>query len=191
MKEKNQIDHYANALYSIWFDLNAKDKITFTSSAKDIYFSLKNNFEIINILNSNIIFSDEKRKILAKIFNDLNSSNLPNQYLYNFLFVLIDNKFFSKVLEIFISFFEKLDEYENFVFLRVYSPFTVDEQLLKKIEKLFSIKTKKKVRYESIIDKNLIGGMKIAFGNEIFDYSIKGKIDQIKWNLENTKKGEL
>ncbi|MDE5775143.1 MAG: hypothetical protein K2H51_02300, partial [Malacoplasma sp.] len=72
MKEKNQIDHYANALYSIWFDLNAKDKITFTSSAKDIYFSLKNNFEIINILNSNIIFSDEKRKILAKIFNDLN-----------------------------------------------------------------------------------------------------------------------
>ncbi|MDE7099790.1 MAG: F0F1 ATP synthase subunit delta, partial [Malacoplasma sp.] len=45
--------------------------------------------------------------------------------------------------------------------------------------------------YESIIDKNLIGGMKIAFGNEIFDYSIKGKIDQIKWNLENTKKGEL
>ncbi|MDE7087974.1 MAG: hypothetical protein K2O19_00370, partial [Malacoplasma sp.] len=72
MKEKNQIDHYANALYSIWFDLNANDKITFTSSAKDIYFSFKSNFEIINILNSNIIFSDEKRKILERIFNDLN-----------------------------------------------------------------------------------------------------------------------
>ncbi|MDE6428961.1 MAG: hypothetical protein K2K18_00445, partial [Malacoplasma sp.] len=77
MKEKNHVDHYASALYSIWFDLNARDKITFTSSAKDIYFSLKNNYEIVNILNSNIIFLDEKKEILEKIFYDLKSLDLP------------------------------------------------------------------------------------------------------------------
>ncbi len=191
MKESNHINHYANALYLIWLDFNESDKKTFTSSIKNIYFSFKNNFEIVNILSSNIIFLNEKKEILEKIFHELKLSNLPNKFLYNFLFVLVENKFFNKVLDIFISFFEKLDEYENFVFLRVYSPYTVEKELLEKIEKLFSIKTKKKVRYENIVDKKLIGGMKIVFGNEIFDYSIKGKIDQIKWNLENTEKGEL
>lgn len=187
MEERNHIDHYANALYSIWLELLNKDKKIFTSSAKDIYFSLKNNYEIVKIIDSCNIQKSEKIEITKKIFSSISLENLPNQYIYNFLFVLIDNNFFSKVLEIFISFFEKLDNHQNFIFLRIYSPFVLEKTFLEKIEHLFSKKTQKKVRYENIIDKNLIGGMKIMFGNEVYDYSIKGKIDQIKWNIQNDK----
>lgn len=186
MEEKNHIDHYANALYSIWLELDKKNKIIFTSSAKDIYFSLKNNYEMVHIIDSNIISKEEKTKILNKIFFDL-SKSISNIYLKNFLFVLNDNNFFRRILEIFISFFQKLDEHQNFLFIRIYSPFVVEKKLLEKIEHLFSIKTGKRVRYENIIDKSLIGGMKIMFGNDVYDYSIKGKIDQIKWNIENNK----
>lgn len=186
MEERNHIDHYANALYSIWSELDKKNKIIFTCSAKDVYFSLKNNYEIVHIIHSNIISKEEKAKILKRIFQNF-SQNIPDVYLKNFLFVLVDNNFFRKVLEIFISFFQKLDEHQNFLFLRVYSPFTLETSLLEKIEELFSIKTGKTVRYENIIDKSLIGGMKIMFGNDVYDYSIKGKINQIKWNLENNK----
>lgn len=187
MEERNHIDHYANALYSIWLELEKSDKKIFTSSAKDIYFSLKNNYEIVKIISSSNIERREKAIITKKIFSQLSIEILPNQYIYNFLFVLIDNNFFGKILEIFISFFEKLDNHQNFIFLRIYSPFVLNKDILEKIELLFSKKTGKKVRYENIIDNHLIGGMKIMFGNEVYDYSIKGRIEKIKWNLQNDK----
>ncbi|MDE6894088.1 MAG: hypothetical protein K2J02_01795, partial [Malacoplasma sp.] len=78
MKEKNQIDHYANALYSIWFDLNANDKITFTSSAKDIYFSFKNNFVLLIICHTIHIFYNRTLTIYE---------------------ILVKNKFIGSIIE--------------------------------------------------------------------------------------------
>ncbi|MCF0217727.1 MAG: ATP synthase F1 subunit delta [Malacoplasma sp.] len=187
MEEKNNIDHYAKALFSIWNEFDEQNKIQFTNWIKEVYFSIKNNFAYISIISSNILTKKEKKTLIQSSFGEmnLNKKNLPQIYLYNFLFVLIDNDFFAKILEIIICFFEKLDDFQNFTFLRIYSPFEIDKEILKKIEGFFVIKTGKKIRYENIIDRNLIGGMKIAFGNEVYDYSIKGKINQIKWNIEN------
>lgn len=187
MKNKNRIEHYANALFSIWNEEKFENKKKITSKAKDIYFSLKSNYKIIEILSSNILDACVRKNILKKIFYDSLHDDIYSLYLYNFLNLLIDNDFFEKVLEILISFFEQIDEFQNFVFLRIYSPYWLDKTVLDKVERIFTTKTGKKVKYENMIDKNLIGGMKILFGNQVYDYSIKGKIDQIKWNIENNK----
>lgn len=187
MEEKNHIEHYSNALLSIWSEEEFENKKELTNKSKEIYYSLRNNHEIIKILSSNILSKKERKKIIYDIFYEsLTKSNITI-CLFNFLLILIDNDFFNKVLEIFVSFFEKIDNVQNFIFLRIHSPYWLDDETLKKIEYYFSKKTKKKVRYENMIDKTLIGGMKIYFGDQLFDYSIKGKIEQIKWNLENNK----
>lgn len=187
METRNNIEHYANALFSIWFDENFDEQKIITKNAKNIYFSLKQNYEIIEVLNSNILTKTERKKILSKIFEETLEETRVSLYLYNFLVILIENNFFGKVLEIFISFFEKIDTHQNFIFLRIFSPYWLDKQTLEKIEYIFSKKTDKNVRYENMIDKNLIGGIKICFGNEVYDYSIKGQLEQIKWNLKNHK----
>lgn len=187
MQERNHIEHYSNALFSIWNEEKFEEQKNITSKSKDIYYSLKNNYEIIKILSSNIITKKERKEILTKIYFDELNTHYSSMYLYNFLHLLIDNDFFENVLDIFISFFEKIDAFQNFIFLRIYSPYWLDQKLLERIEEIFSIKTGKKVKYENMIDKNLIGGIKILFGNQIYDYSIKGQIEQIKWNLENSK----
>lgn len=187
MQERNHIEHYSSALFSIWNEDEFEDRKMLTKKAKEIYYSLKNEYKMVEILNSNILSKEERKEILNKIFKDSLTNEINGQYLFNFLNVLIDNDFFGKVLEILISFFEKIDEFQNFVFLRIYSPYWLDQQILEKIEKMFTLKTGKKVKYENMIDKNLIGGIKILFGNQVYDYSIKGKIEQIKWNIENNR----
>lgn len=187
MEERNHIEHYSNALFSIWNEEKFDNQKILTTKSKEVYYSLKNDFEIVRILSSNILTKQDRKKIIDDVFSNELKTDIPSIYLYNFLHLLIDNDFFERVLEIFISFFEKIDSFQNFIFLRIYSPYWLDQKLLEKIEEIFSIKTGKKVKYENMIDKNLIGGIKIHFGNQIYDYSVKGQIEQIKWNLENSK----
>lgn len=191
MKNIDHITIYANALYSIWNDFDKKDeKILFTTSIKKVYFSFKKDLVIIDILNSNNLLIEEKKEILNSIFEDEFKDNIPSSYVLNFLNILLENHFFSFILDIIISFFEKLNLHQNFIFLRIFSKQLLDFSILKKIEKLFTIKTNKFIRYENIIDENIIGGIKIMFGDQVFDYSIKGRIDNIKLSLEKEKRNE-
>ncbi len=189
MTEMNHIEHYANALFSIWKEEEFENQKIITRKAKEVYFSLKENNDIIEILSSNILDKNERKKIIDNIFLEDLSQNSMSIYLLNFLNILIDNNFFENVLWIMVSFFEKIDIEQNFTFLRIFSPYWLDGNTLKKIESLFAKKTNKKIRYENMIDKSLIGGIKICFENQVYDYSIKGHINQIKWDLTNKKEG--
>lgn len=177
MKSLNHVENYANAMFSIWEECN--DKRKFQWFAKEIYLSLKNNFEIIQIFSSNNLSKRERKSIVDKIYGDV-----PNIFK-NFLYVLIDNESFDLVLYIFISVFEKIDDYNKFYFLRIYSPYELDDKVLVRIKKVFAKKTGKRIIYSHFVDKSLIGGIKILLNDVIYDYSIKGKIEDVKWKLVN------
>lgn len=177
MKSLSHVENYANAMFSIWEE--SGDKKNFQWFAKEIYLSLKNNLEIIKIFSSNNILKSERKKIVDRIYCEV------PEIFKNFLYVLIDNEAFNIVLYIFISVFEKIDNCNNFSFIRIYSPFPLDEIVLGKIKKVFAKKMGKEIIYSHYVDKSLIGGIKILVDDHVYDYSIKGKIDDVKWKIMN------
>lgn len=50
MQVRNNIEHYSNALFSIWEELEFEDQKIFTKTAKETYFSIKSNFDLIKLL---------------------------------------------------------------------------------------------------------------------------------------------
>lgn len=182
MKSLNHVENYANAMFSIWEECN--DKRNFQWIAKEVYLSLKENMGIIDIFSSNNLSKKERKNIVNKIYGSLPKGEIPNIFK-NFLYVLIDNESFELVLHIFVAMFEKIDNHNNFLFLRIYSPYELDEEFLSRIKKIFSKKTSKRIIYSHFVDKSLIGGIKILFNDVVYDYSIKGKIEDVKWKLIN------
>ena len=58
---------------------------------------------------------------------------------------------------------------------------------LEKIEKAVTKKYGKGVTITTTLNPSLIGGVTITVGSRQFDGSVKGKIDQIKKSLEETR----
>lgn len=176
---ENQIHHYAFAIYSLYEE---KDQ-SFLHDLNAIFASLYQQKEIIEILSSNNISKQERKKIVTNIFN-----NDIDKYLINFLYVLIDNNFFHNVLFIIQDFFSYYNLEKNIAFLKIITPFPLDELTIKKIINSYNIKLNKEIVYTVEIDTSLIAGFKIIYNNDnIFDYSVKGKLDDLKYQIKNSK----
>ncbi len=176
---ENQIHHYAFALYSIYEE---KDK-KFLDELNSVFNSFYHQKDIIEILSSNNLSKQERKKIIKNIFE-----NNIDKYLINFLYVLIDNNFMHNVLFIIQDFFTYYNREKNIAFLKIITPFPLEDNIIKKIIDKHENKFNKEIVYTVEIDKSLIAGFKIIYNdNNILDYSIKGKIDNLRHQIKTTK----
>lgn len=67
---------------------------------------------------------------------------------------------------------------------QVYSVNELDDKTLIELQKTFSDLLKYDVVFENIIDKDLIGGVKVIVGDHIWDGTYKAKVDRLKRNLK-------
>ena len=63
---------------------------------------------------------------------------------------------------------------------RVYTPFPLEENTLKKLEDIFSEKYDKKVTFKVILDKRVLAGMKVYVDDTLYDYSVDTKLNQVR-----------
>lgn len=177
---ENQIHHYSFALYSIFEDLNDK---SFINELEILFNSLYTEKELINILSSNNLNKPERKKIIKNIYE-----NNINEYLVNFLYILIDNNFIHNVLFIIQDFFSYYNKEQNIAFVKILTPYELNKKDEDRIVELLKNKIKKEIVHIIEIDKSLIGGFKIIYNHDTFlDYSIKGKIDELKNQVLNNK----
>lgn len=180
--------HYALALFKIWQELDNKaHRQLFCNKLETIYHLLKENYVLVQILGAYTITKAEKKAIITRAFSFFLSANLVDLYLTNFFFLLIDHHLFDLILKIIIIFFEYINKHLNKIILEVFSPFALEQTFLDKIQEVFQKKTKKIIQTIVIIDRSLIGGLKIVFNNKNYDFTIKGKLEEIKFNLKYAK----
>lgn len=182
MVDNFTIEHYSTALILVYQDFETDKQTEFVSTLRQIYFAFKNNSKIIDVLSSRVISFEDKEAIIASFFQE-ESKNEINKQAYNFLVILCENNHFNNLLLILISFFEKIDVIDNFSYIRIFSPYKLDEQTLIDIKDIVSKKIKIDLDYVNIVDPNLIGGIKIKIDDYVFDYSIEGRINQLKKDL--------
>jgi F-type H+-transporting ATPase subunit delta len=69
----------------------------------------------------------------------------------------------------------------------VYTPVALSEIELGHIASTFSKLTGKQIRVESVLDKSLLGGIKVRIGDRLYDGSLSGKLERLKNTLNQSQ----
>lgn len=120
---------------------------------------------------------------LAQVFIDIAGKIGDEQK--NFVGVLVENERLALLPEIRDLFVQLKNEFEGVKEAHITSAFPLDEAALKKLigelEPRFSCKLNAKV----YVDAELIGGVKVAVGDEVIDASVRGKLAAMATALKN------
>ncbi len=170
------LKHYAQAYFSL-----GKEKGKVDILSQDMtFFSLvfKRNEGLVKFLSSPMITKESKDEILDKSIKG-NVDILS----YGFLQVLIKKKAIGSFDEIKKAFDHLYHQDKGILEARIYTPFHLSDETIKKLEEIFSGKYHQQVSFRQIIDKNVIAGMRIFVNDTLYDYSIDTKLNQIKRKL--------
>lgn len=137
--------------------------------------------ELKNFILNPVVSKKDKKDVLEKIFK----GSISEQIL-NFLFILADNSRLDILPDIFISFSDSMDNFQNIVRARVTSAIELEEaqkkMLTEKLQNKISSIKNVKIESEYDIDKSILGGLIIKIKDTVIDLSIKKKIENLKNN---------
>lgn len=171
---------YAQALFDAAVDSNNVDGMFDEfSTVIDLF---KSEEGLMNLMQTPSINSSEKKEILARVFGDS-----FNQYLRNFLNILLDKNRFEYMVEIHDAFRQLVFPYKNTVEATVLTVVPLDEALRVALEEKLKQRFNKKVILENKIDESIIGGAVVYVGDQIIDGSIKNQLNQMKTQMNSLR----
>lgn len=169
---------YADAFYSFIKSSNGNiDKVYEELSGLSSLVETSKDFA--NIIKNPTISQDEK----SSVFESLNKANKISKELLQFILILIDKKRLNLLVEIEKSVKSIMLLAENkieaeAIFAEAATD-SVKEEIIKKLEKL----TGKKVILKDSVDKDLIGGVKVKLGSQLYDGTVRGQLNKLKTSL--------
>ena len=167
---------YATALFDL--SKSAKDIEAYHEASRLIVEVLSSNPEIKKVMQSSTVTTEQKKEIIEKTFSGALPKNIENA-----LYLMIDLKSFNVALESFKELNKMYNKEFNIEQGIIFTTEKITGPEVKKIEKIMCDKLGKKVSLTAQIDKELIGGIKVTIGDNVFDYSTKNSLNQIKANL--------
>ena len=166
---------YAKALYELAEELNNVNVIEEELKAIS---SICSDEETMKFFNSPSVQIENKKKVVLKSFKDFNET------LINFLFVLLDNRRFNLINNIYEEFSKIILNKNNIVSIKLVSAKKLDKNQIDKITLSIRLKfNNKKLIVENIVDESLIGGIKILANDTEIDLSTKNSILELKESL--------
>jgi F-type H+-transporting ATPase subunit delta len=101
------------------------------------------------------------------------------------LAVIVENERVAALPEVSAMFEELRNQAESTLAAQVTSAFPMSEAQVAELTKLLEQKHGKKVKASVTVDPELIGGVSIAIGDEVFDASVRGKLARMATALMN------
>lgn len=111
---------------------------------------------------------------LVKLILDVVGKLSPEQE--NFVRVLVSNERFAVLPEIRDLFVRRKNEHESVRQARVTSAFALDDKALKQLVAELEPRFNCKLDVTVDVDPELIGGVRVAVGDEVIDASVRGKL---------------
>jgi F-type H+-transporting ATPase subunit delta len=164
---------YALALYQVGEKNNKVED--YIRELKEIVYLIKNNVELLSIVEHPEITTSKKKCVFEAIFKDQ-----IDEHLLSFLLILIEKERIP-YLEEKLRELEKIHlEKQNMVEATVKTVIPLNEEekasLIKKLETQYE----KTILLKEEIDKSLIGGVYVRVGNDVIDGTVKAEFDEIK-----------
>lgn len=177
MSYQNLINEYASAIYELADETNQIDK--YITQLNDVVTAFNQNDDFFKMFLSLAVDNSIKKEIIHNVFD-----KAIDAYILNFMYYLIDKNseaYLIRIIEKVISF---MDDKLNKLFVKIYSPFCLDEKAVAAINLKLKQRTHRDPISTVIIDPNLIGGIKVEYDSNILDNSIETKIKNIKYAIK-------
>ena len=123
-------------------------------------------------------------KQLAGLFLDVAGSGLSAEQ-QNYIRVLVDNERLQVLPEIRDLFVALKNEHEGVKEANIVSAFPMDDATLNMLVADLEARFQAKLNVAVSVDPELIGGVKIAVGDEVIDASVRGKLANMAAALKN------
>ena len=120
---------------------------------------------------------------LVKLVVDVSGTLSAEQQ--NFIRVLVDNERLQVLPEIRDLFVALKNEHEGVLEAEIASAFPLDDATLASLKADLEARFKAKLNVQVHIDPQLIGGVRIAVGDEVIDASVRGKLANMAAALKN------
>lgn len=166
---------YSQALFEIGMENSRLEELDSDMSQCRTVF--EENPELLKLLNSPIITFDEKLGVINKIFGETGT-------VRDFICVIAQKgriAYFSEIAE---EFRLKCSEQEGIAEMTVTTCVELKPAQKEKLTEKLKEKSGKKVRLSEKIDKSILGGIIIEYGNTRIDNSIRGKLEAVAEQLK-------
>ncbi len=140
---------------------------------------IKENPELEKILSSGAIVKSKMKEIFSAICDKAGVDAITK----NFLEVVVENKRGSVVPQIAKKLNNLILENSNTVVAQVISSKKLDDAALKSVKDSLAKQTGKTILAENVVDKSVIGGLKVKMGSVLFDDSVSSKLEKLKKSL--------
>lgn len=171
--KKINLNNLAKALIFVGQENNMVEQLI--ADLVDVAEKIDQTPELKIYLNRPQITLKQKKQMLKTVFQDFIS-----ELIYNFLILIIKNKklrYLNSIIELVKK--EHLKKQE-ILEVKVESVVVLNDAEEKKLNQLICEKIGKKVVVKNIINKNLIGGLKLTLGDQVIDASILGRIERLR-----------
>jgi len=170
---------YAKAIFQICLESQSLDSVS-----KD-FSSLKNLFEVSkelqNFLVNPLVSRDSARQVVSQISRSASFSETTR----NFLEFLAEQKRLGLLRDIIQAFDEKREQYQGLVRANVTSSCEMTEQQSQDLAKKISDLVGARVKLQSVVDPEILGGLVVRFGPFLIDSSLRSTLNK----MQNMLKG--
>lgn len=164
---------YALALYTV---AEEKGKVEeYLNDLREIVLLMKNDVEFLNVIKHPQISTSVKKKMFTKIFE-----GKIEEGLLSFLLILIDK---NRILytEQKLNEMEKIHlERNNTLLVQVKTVIALNDSERENLRMKLNTKYDKKIIFDEILDKNILGGVYVRVGDDVIDGTIKNKLEEMK-----------
>lgn len=140
----------------------------------ECYNIFKDNDELIKAEVNGIITSAQAKQMIGSFYPDE-----FDPYIMFWIFTIIDNKHFNWIINIFKAALKGFQNTLGINFLKIYTPFDLDTEVIKKITTIFEKKSKTALDVVVIKQEDLLGGIVVKYNNQTYNYSISEKLKEI------------
>ncbi|MFC4321906.1 F0F1 ATP synthase subunit delta [Litchfieldia salsa] len=167
---------YAVALFQLAKEQQTLDQIE--AELRVVKHVFTTNKDLLVFLTSPKIQVEQKKAALKEAFASVSTVVL------NTLYLMVDRHRETVVSDVVDHFIELANEESGVAEAKVYSVRPLSDAEQAGVSSVFAKSIgKSALRIENIVDKSLIGGVKIRIGNRIYDGSVNGKLERLERDL--------
>ncbi|AWI76373.1 F0F1 ATP synthase subunit delta [Parazoarcus communis] len=135
--------------------------------------------EMLALFNDPKFSGEQLNKLMLEVAGDLSAEQ------QNFIRVLVEGERLQVLPEIRDLFVALKNEHEGVLEAKIASAFPLDDAALASLKADLEARFKTKLDVSVSIDPELIGGVRIAIGDEVIDASVRGKLANMAAALKN------
>jgi len=119
----------------------------------------------------------KKMEFIEEVLQDFSKE------IVNFIKVVISKHRENLIKDIMKEFEALYKDYFNIMDVKVISAYPLKEEVLNQVRERLEKKYNKKVNLIPLVDKDILGGLKLVIGNTVIDGSIKARLEALLKNM--------